>query len=417
MKVGVFINSNLPQVGGAYSFEWGLFNSLIKLHSQSKHSFLFYLSNNKPCKKVLENNLKYIYLHRTFKERFFSRCKNVASATLKKSLNPRIPFKVESAYDKHILDSLLTNGIDITWSLSPGCLSMEIPYITTVFDLQHRLQPYFPEVSKNGEWNSREKNYSVILRRASIIIVGTETGRKEIGNFYNIPLDRIKILPFPAPVSFLNVKSNDDKKVLQKYHIDKNYLFYPAQFWAHKNHANLLLAVKYLKDHFDLNFNIVFVGSDMGNISYVKKLINDLNLSEQVHLLGFVPQEDLRPLYRNAFALTFVSFFGPDNLPPLEAFSLACPVIASKISGSDEQLGDAALLVDPGSPEQIANAIISLYRDEGLRETLVQRGLKRSAKWTCDDYIKSVFSILDEFEPIRRCWDNRAIYKNPKLLG
>ncbi len=52
-----------------------------------------------------------------------------------------------------------------------------------------------------------------------------------------------------------------------------------------------------------------------------------------------------------------MTFFGPENLPPLEAFALKCPVIASNVSGSEEQLGDAAILVNPVNPEEIAQAI------------------------------------------------------------
>jgi glycosyltransferase involved in cell wall biosynthesis len=109
-------------------------------------------------------------------------------------------------------------------------------------------------------------------------------------------------------------------------------------------------------------------------------------------------------LYQNAFALTYMTFFGPDNLPPLEAFALGCPVIASKVSGAEEQLGDAALLVDPKNPEQIADAIFKLYNSPDLRKILIDRGSKRAQKWTGHDYVRNIFSILDEFEAIRRCW-------------
>jgi glycosyltransferase involved in cell wall biosynthesis len=118
-----------------------------------------------------------------------------------------------------------------------------------------------------------------------------------------------------------------------------------------------------------------------------------------------VPQEDLCSLYRNAFALTYVTFSGPSNLPPIEAFALGCPVIASKILGVEEQLGDAALLVDPKQPEEIAFAIKLLWDDHSLRQSLVERGFARASKWTCEDYVKSIFLLLDEFVPIRRCWD------------
>ncbi|MFM6311138.1 MAG: glycosyltransferase, partial [Dolichospermum sp.] len=118
----------------------------------------------------------------------------------------------------------------------------------------------------------------------------------------------------------------------------------------------------------------------------------------------FVPQEDMASLYINAFALTFMSFFGPDNLPPLEAMALGCPVIASKVSGSEEQLGNNALLVNPKEPQEIAQAIKSLWYDSTLRDNLIQQGKQKASQWTAKDYVQSLFSLLDEFEAIRRCW-------------
>jgi len=181
-------------------------------------------------------------------------------------------------------------------------------------------------------------------------------------------------------------------------------LFYPAQFWPHKNHVGLLLAIKHLKDQYNLEFPLVFVGSDKGNISYIREVIAQLQLSNQVHFLGFVPQEDIPHLYQNAFALTFVTFFGPDNLPPIEAMALGCPVIASNVSGATEQLGEAALLVDPKQPEEIALAVKSLWDDSSLRQRLIDLGFKRAKKWTTEDYVKKLYSVIDDFEAIRRCW-------------
>jgi glycosyltransferase involved in cell wall biosynthesis len=74
---------------------------------------------------------------------------------------------------------------------------------------------------------------------------------------------------------------------------------------------------------------MVFTGSDKGNAGHVFGKINELGLHDQVHMLGFVPREDLRALYSKA-------------LSPREAFTLGCPVIASRIPGAEEQLGDAA---------------------------------------------------------------------------
>jgi glycosyltransferase involved in cell wall biosynthesis len=181
-------------------------------------------------------------------------------------------------------------------------------------------------------------------------------------------------------------------------------LFYPAQFWAHKNHVNLLLAVRELRDEHGLILPVVFVGSDKGNMEHVRRRVGELGLTTQVHFLGFVPQVDLITLYRKAFALIYVTFFGPDNLPPLEAFTLQCPVVASDVSGAREQLGEAALLVDPTNPHEIANSVKSLYDHPELRHALIERGLERASRWTGRDFVTGIFLILDEFEAIRHSW-------------
>jgi glycosyltransferase involved in cell wall biosynthesis len=283
-------------------------------------------------------------------------------------------------------------------------MQVDLPYLATVWDLQHRLQPWFPEVSEKGTWERREQFYATFLRRAAAIIAGTNAGREEIERFYQVPADRIKILPHPTPGFALDAVAVDDKQVLDKFGIPARYLFYPAQFWSHKNHANLLLALRLLREKYQLVLPVVFAGSDKGNQAYIRRLVAELDLSAQVHFPGFVSRQDLIALYRHALALTYLSFFGPENLPPLEAFSLGCAVIASDVAGAREQLADAALLVDPRNVEQIAAAIHSLYTDAGLREALVRKGLARAHAWTGRDFVKGVFSILDEFAAIRRCW-------------
>jgi glycosyltransferase involved in cell wall biosynthesis len=272
-----------------------------------------------------------------------------------------------------------------------------------VWDLQHRLQPWFPEVSAGGTWEQRERFYGEYLRRATYIIAGTDAGRMEIERFYQVTSNRIKILPHPTPAFALGAKQSDDAGAIEKYGIKSKYLFYPAQFWSHKNHVNLLLAAATLKREHQLDLRVVFVGSNKGNEEYVREFAAQLQPSIDVAFLGFVPLEDLVALYRGAFALSYVTFFGPENLPPLEAFALGCPVVASDVSGAREQLGEAALYVDPRNPDQIAAAIKTL-QDESLRRSLIDKGRARAERWTAKDFVRGVFAAFDEFEPVRRCW-------------
>ena len=109
--------------------------------------------------------------------------------------------------------------------------------------------------------------------------------------------------------------------------------------------------------------------------------------------------------------MVFASFFGPDNIPPLEAFALNCPVIAAQVSGSQYQLAGAAILFDPKSEQDLADKIKKLYSNLNLKTDLIIKGKEKALKWTANEYLQDVIKIIDEFEPIRRCWSNKQVYK------
>ena len=407
MKVGIFISNQLPQTGGAFTFESQLLKGFIQFAHESKHEFVVYTSSSLVPDHLSDSPFPVVSTYRWLRERIESKLVRISKAIFQKLRHPKNKFEVEGWYNKHILKLLKTHQVDVTLSLTPGCPLEGFPNITTSWDLQHRLQPFFPEVSGSGILDRRDDACIKTFRYSAYIITGTEVGKQEIKDFYSIPTSRIKVIPFFTPQFALESKLANGAKenALEKYKLPQQYLFYPAQFWAHKNHVNLLLGLQILKEIFNLEFPIVFVGADKGNKSYIEEIVQELNLSEQVYFLGFVPQEDIIELYRNAFALVFMTFFGPDNLPPLEAMALGCPVIASRISGAEEQLGDAALLVSPTCPEQIANAIKLLWEDSSFRQVLIKKGYTRANQWTIKNYIEEVLLLIDDFEAIRKCWE------------
>jgi len=414
MKVGVFLKNFRPEIGGGSTFESEILPSLIKYGSNSSHRFTIF-SWSKGIEKVISgSHLEFIplqqsYAGRSFKERIKYRFLKTINQVLAKLPISR-QFPLEDLVEKLVINS----GVEVIWYLELGTynyLTLEIPYITTVWDLAHRQQPFFPEVSTGGRWERREKSYGVKIQRAAAVITGTSAGKAEIERFYQVPSELIHILPYPVPSFALQPSLGSDREVLAKYQIPHNYLFYPAQFWPHKNHTTLLLAVQILREVHNLIMPVVFVGADKGNKLYIEQLVNQLNLSEQVYFLGFVPQSDLSALYRQAFALTFTTFCGPDNLPPIEAFGLGCPVIASQVAGAEEQLGDAAILFDPTNEQQLAVAIKALWDAPKMRSHLIQLGLERAAELTGEHYIQGIFKILDQFAPIRRCWSSTKPFK------
>ena len=162
--------------------------------------------------------------------------------------------------------------------------------------------------------------------------------------------------------------------------------------------------ILHLKQKYNLRLPVVFTGSDQGNESYIRQLVQTLQLDDQVFFLGHVSRPALRVLYQNAFVLCYPSFFGPLNLPPLEAFALGCPVIAADIPGAKQELGDAAMLVNPANEFEIAEALKSVRSDSAKRESLIARGKERARRFTGSDFANGLFDLLDEFQPIRRCW-------------
>lgn len=400
MKVGVYFAGSVAEAGGGYTFENEIFTRLLEEAHLSKHDYIIFSGDSNADEIVSRFDLSNVHFAKDPGASLFMQTfRGVYSF-----IGDRVPLLYKlgcerngSIYYKHQIDVILY--------LSPAHPVLDIPYFTIVWDLEHRSQPWFPEVSHMGEWTRREKRYLNTLRRASLIITGTECGKEEITFFYNIPPSRIQVLPFPTPRFALDGSNKGRAEdTIRKYGIQGDYLFYPAQFWAHKNHINLLYGLKMLHDEYGVKLSLVLVGSDKGNMAHIQRVIEELGLSKYVHILGFVSQGEVVDLYRGAFALTFLSLFGPDNLPPLEAFALGCPVIAARTPGAEEQLGDTALRVDPKDPEEIARAVYLLYTDTQLRNQLIQKGLVRATAWKGDDYIRGIFSLLDKFENVRRCW-------------
>jgi glycosyltransferase involved in cell wall biosynthesis len=180
------------------------------------------------------------------------------------------------------------------------------------------------------------------------------------------------------------------------------YLLYPAQLWPHKDHATLLETVALLRER-GRDFGLVLVGSDKGLGEKLRARAARLGVADRVQFRGFVPTEELLALYRGAHALTYTSLFGPENLPPLEAFALGCPVIAAAVPGAQEQLADAALLVPPRAPEAVADAVLMLD-DPTRRAELVEAGRARAQQASARAYVDGVLEWIDAFEPTVRSW-------------
>lgn len=378
------------KIGGGYTFHMSIIEGLMKV--QSDHEFYFYYKSKK---KLFENNnsnikftnMKFEYITKIKKKLFYKKIKK---------------------YETDLNTLILRDNIELVYFISPFYEEVKAPFVLTVWDLGHRKESSFPEVSFcNNNFFSRENFYSKILMQASYIVIGNNEGKKQLEGFYNIEPRRIKTIPMPTPNYVYEIQ--EDLSILGKYGLEKNkYLFYPVQFWAHKNHIRLVKAMKKLKEQ-GLNFKFVFTGSNQGNLEYIKEKVKESGLEKEVLFLGFVKKEEIIALYKNAYALTYASFLGPDNIPPLEAMALRCPVICSDIDGMREQLGDCALFFNPIDEDDLIEKIKQLENNE-LRQSLIQKGEILAKNCSVENYITKMTEIIEDFVPIRECWSSTERY-------
>ena len=268
-----------------------------------------------------------------------------------------------------------------------------VPALVTIHDLMHRYEPQFPEVSRWGRYFIREYRFSNICRFATGVLVDSEVGRKHVIDSYGLSSDKLFPLPYLPPRYIFD--SVTPSGFDERYRLPARFLFYPAQFWAHKNHDRLLQAIAIVHRSCPDVF-LVLAGAKRYEYETLVQRVADLGLCDHVLFAGYVPDADLPEFYRRARALVMPTFFGPTNIPPLEAFALGCPVTISGIYGIPEQTGNAALLFDPRSVEDIAVAVERLWRDDKLCEQLRDEGCARSKRWQQNDFNNCLQRIIDK---------------------
>jgi glycosyltransferase involved in cell wall biosynthesis len=314
----------------------------------------------------------------------------IASAALRSGFPVALWRKLAPRF--HPLASTLL-ALDCDFWLFPAqeylTYALPTPTIGVIHDLMHRHERSFPEVSSFGLYRRRERHYRNLCDYASAVLVDSTVGFQHVLDAYAPDPSRIHVLPFAAREA--DEIGTADAAPLS---LPPRYLFYPAQFWKHKNHVRLLHAFAQARASLP-DLHLVLAGAPKNGYGEVRSTIAELGLESQVRLLGYVPDAAIAGLYTRAVALVMPTFFGPTNLPPLEAMAVGCPVIVSGIYGMPEQLGDAAEYVDPNSVESIATAIVNVASHESRRRELIEAGYRRIGELSQSRFNERFAAIID----------------------
>ena len=222
---------------------------------------------------------------------------------------------------------------------------------------------------------------SSILFASKIITVSEFTKNEVLG--FGVPKEKIEVI-------YSGIAKIEDKLPNKNQYED--YVINNGGLDIRKNTDGLIKAFALLNNKFP-KLKLVITGNNESFKKELENLAKDLRVSEKVIFTGYVGEEQLYSLIKNAKCLCYPSIIEGFGFPVLEAFALGTPVVSSSSSSLPEVAGNAALLVDPYNHEEIAEAIGKILKDKSLSEKLINLGHKQVQKFSWENTANKYMDI------------------------
>ncbi len=383
-SIGIFLGIE-PYAGGMFQYAQSLLNALVLMHNQVYEVHVAYVSPS--WEQVLVD-----YPFR--KKRLTSGKFGLLLAKLVLALHVPAKFsRLFSSVSNPITIQLSQLECDLWIFPSQDAIAYQtkLTSVISVHDLMHRYEPSFPEVSGRGRGIIRERRLRNLVSWGHTILVDSEVGKQHVIDSYGADPEKIFPLPYVPPSHIF--RTPESSQFDRQYKLPKKFILYPAQFWEHKNHKRLIKAASIVKSA-EPDISLVFTGGKNKSYADIRAFTRVSGMEDSVAFMGHVPDEDMAGFYKRARAMIMPTFFGPTNIPPLEAFVCGCPVAVSNIYGMPDQLGDAALFFDPNSVDEIADVIKRLWKDDHLCRQLIAKGHQETKKWGQEQFAGSLHDIL-----------------------
>ena len=266
---------------------------------------------------------------------------------------------------------------------------MSVPRVVTVHDvLALRMPQYFSKlISERYRVLARS-----VVRRSDLVITGSSSSRDDIAELLGVDPARIRVTPYGVEPAFAPREADPDE-LERRFGVRPPFVLCVGTLEPRKNLAGAVRAFERVQDDFP-EHTLAIIGGRGWKQAEVEQAM--AGTDARMVRTGYVADEDLPLLYSAADLFLFPSFGEGFGFPVLEAMACGTAVVAGDTTSVPELAGDAALLVDPGSVEAIADAIRAVLGDESTRERLSAAGLERSRDFSWERCAEQTVAVYRE---------------------
>jgi glycosyltransferase involved in cell wall biosynthesis len=232
--------------------------------------------------------------------------------------------------------------------------------------------------------------------KATRIATVSDYSRQDIVQTYGVPAQKIDVVYNGANPAYQPLERNTKQEIIKKYSGGKPYFVFVGALHPRKNLINLFKAYDIFRKQHNQPVNLLIVGARMWWTKSIEHAYKSMIFKEDVIFTGRLSMDELTQVLGAALALTYVSYFEGFGIPIVEAFYANTPVITSNVTSMPEVAGDAAMLINPFSPNSIAEAMLSIAGDPNLRKSLIMKGQHRRKSFSWDLTAERLWQTIEK---------------------
>jgi glycosyltransferase involved in cell wall biosynthesis len=275
-------------------------------------------------------------------------------------------------YDIKIPAVLRKHQADVFVSADGLCsLATSVPQCLVLHDVAFM---HYPAHIRKSHYIFYKRYVPKFLKKATAVATVSKFSKRDIVNYYKVATDKIDVVYSAAKEIFKPVSSEVKEQVKNRYTDSKEYFLYVGAVHPRKNLVNLLKAFSIFKKRQKSNFKLVLAGRLAWKYDSFIQNLKRYKYRDDVIMLGYLSEDELVKITGSAYAMVYPSLLEGFGVPVIEAMKCLVPVITSAQSSMQEIAGDAALYANANDPDDIADKMMLVYKDERLRDELIKKG-------------------------------------------